>query len=50
MKRYSYNRIMALRFDSQAAGLLPANLDPGLLRLVGFDLINYPAHVAAGHA
>jgi hypothetical protein len=26
----------------QAAGLLPADLDPGHLRLLGFALINYP--------
>jgi hypothetical protein len=28
--------------DRQAAGLLPADLDPGYLRLLGFALINYP--------
>jgi EmrB/QacA subfamily drug resistance transporter len=28
--------------DRQAAGLLPAGLDPGHLRLMGFALINYP--------
>jgi EmrB/QacA subfamily drug resistance transporter len=28
--------------DRQAAGLLPADLDPGHLRLLGFALINYP--------
>jgi EmrB/QacA subfamily drug resistance transporter len=28
--------------DRQAAGLLPADLDPGQLRLLGFALINYP--------
>jgi EmrB/QacA subfamily drug resistance transporter len=28
--------------DRQAAGLLPADLDPGQLRLMGFALINYP--------
>jgi hypothetical protein len=28
--------------DRQAAGLLPADLDPGSLRLLGFALINYP--------
>lgn len=28
--------------DRQAAGLLPADLDPGVLRLMGFALINYP--------
>ncbi len=28
--------------DRQAAGLLPAELDPGHLRLMGFALINYP--------
>jgi EmrB/QacA subfamily drug resistance transporter len=28
--------------DRQAAGLLPADLDPGALRLLGFALINYP--------
>ncbi len=28
--------------DRQAAGLLPADLDPGHLRLMGFALINYP--------
>jgi hypothetical protein len=28
--------------DRQAAGLLPAHLDPGHLRLLGFALINYP--------
>jgi hypothetical protein len=26
----------------QAAGLLPADLDPGYLRLLGFALMNYP--------
>jgi EmrB/QacA subfamily drug resistance transporter len=28
--------------DRQAAGLLPADLDPGQLRLMGFALMNYP--------
>jgi EmrB/QacA subfamily drug resistance transporter len=28
--------------DRQAAGLLPADLDPGHLRLLGFALMNYP--------
>jgi EmrB/QacA subfamily drug resistance transporter len=28
--------------DRQAAGLLPADLDPGQLRLLGFALMNYP--------
>ena len=28
--------------DRQAAGLLPADVDPGALRLLGFALINYP--------
>jgi EmrB/QacA subfamily drug resistance transporter len=28
--------------DRQAAGLLPTDLDPGHLRLMGFALINYP--------
>jgi len=28
--------------DRQAAGLLPADLDPGHLRLMGFALMNYP--------
>jgi hypothetical protein len=28
--------------DRQAAGLLPAGVDPGHLRLLGFALINYP--------
>jgi|HubBroStandDraft_6_1064221.scaffolds.fasta_scaffold119713_2 EmrB/QacA subfamily drug resistance transporter len=28
--------------DRQAAGLLPAEIDPGHLRLMGFALINYP--------
>jgi EmrB/QacA subfamily drug resistance transporter len=28
--------------DRQAAGLLPADLDPGELRLMGFALMNYP--------
>ena len=28
--------------DRQAAGLLPADLDPGALRLLGFALVSYP--------
>jgi MFS family permease len=28
--------------DRQAAGLLPAGLDPGVLRLMGFALVSYP--------
>jgi hypothetical protein len=28
--------------DRQAAGLLPTDLDPGHLRLLGFALVNYP--------
>lgn len=28
--------------DRQAAGLLPADIDPGYLRLMGFALMNYP--------